>query len=161
MSGVTYRGYHIYFGPPPIPIRTMDWHFVHEDYDGAPNNPGEGPADHRAGDAASEQACRDEIDMLEDDEMSDFAWLIEAPGARYLGTRDIGHYPEFYWTTDAAKATRFMSSIQADGVMMAVRRLAPELWAFAANLGEARPTEHGWLDDARADLADVEQKERT
>lgn len=74
-----------------------------------------------------------------------FAWVIEAPGQNYLGTREIGHHPEFYWTPDHAKATRFISKAQADGVMMAVRRMKPALWAFAANLGEARPVEHGWL----------------
>lgn len=26
----------ITYDPPPIPIRICDWHFVHEDYDGAP-----------------------------------------------------------------------------------------------------------------------------
>ena len=77
--------------------------------------------------------------------MTAFAWLIEAPGQRYLGTRDIGHYPDFYWTPNANRATRFYSSAQADGVMMAVRRMDPKLFAFAANLGEARPVEHGWI----------------
>lgn len=77
--------------------------------------------------------------------MADFGWLIEAPGARYLGTREIGHFPEFFWTTDHALATRFLSEQQADGVMMAVRRMDPALFAFAVNLGDARPVEHGWL----------------
>jgi len=76
--------------------------------------------------------------------MTDFAWLIEAPGQRYLATRHLGR-DEFHWTQDAAKATRFCSEAQADGVMMAVRELAPDLFAFAANLGDAKPTEHGWL----------------
>ena len=77
--------------------------------------------------------------------MTDFAWLIEAPGQRYLATRHLGR-DEFHWTQDAAKATRFCSEAQADGVMMAVRELASDLFAFAANLGDAKPTEHGWLD---------------
>jgi hypothetical protein len=75
---------------------------------------------------------------------TNFSWLIEAPGQNYLGTRDIGHYPEFYWTNNPHKATRFHSQAQADGVMMAVRQAVPDLWAFAVNLGEARPVEHGW-----------------
>lgn len=75
-----------------------------------------------------------------------FAWLIEAPGARYLGTHEIGHDPRFFWTTDHNKALRFMSKDAADGAMMAVRALAPELWAFAIPLGEARPMEHGWFN---------------
>lgn len=74
-----------------------------------------------------------------------FGWLIEAPGARYLGTQEIGHDPRFFWTVDDAKALRFASKDAADGAMMAIRALAPELWAFAVNLGEARPTEHAWL----------------
>jgi hypothetical protein len=77
--------------------------------------------------------------------MNDFSWLIEAPGQNYLATREIGHDPRFFWTNDHAKAIRFISKEQADGVMMAVRQLAPELWAFAMNLGEARPVEHAWL----------------
>lgn len=76
--------------------------------------------------------------------MTDFAWLIEAPGQNYLATREIGHHPEFFWSRDHARAVRFISAEQAYGVMMAVRRMEPALWAFAANLGEARPVEHGW-----------------
>ena len=75
-----------------------------------------------------------------------FAWLIEAPGARYLGTHEIGHDPRFFWTVDHTKALRFVSKDAADGAMMAIRALAPELWAFAVNLGEARPTEHAWIN---------------
>lgn len=77
--------------------------------------------------------------------MTFFAWLIEAPGQRYLATREIGHNPHFYWTEVAGRATRFASSWQADGVMMSVRQLNPDLFAFAANLGEAKPVEHAWL----------------
>lgn len=82
--------------------------------------------------------------------MTDFAWLIEAPGQRYLGTQVIGHDPRFFWTPDAAKALRFMSYEQADGVAMAVRKLAPDLWGFALTLGEAWPREHGWIAVADA-----------
>lgn len=60
MSDQTYRGYHIHYYAPPIPTRSCDWQYAHEDYDG--------PEDRRAGHAASEQACRDEIDWLEDDQ---------------------------------------------------------------------------------------------
>lgn len=63
MTEPTYRGYHIYYDPPPIPIRTMDWHYYHNDFDGA-----EDSGDNRCGSAASEEACRAEVDMLEDDE---------------------------------------------------------------------------------------------
>lgn len=77
--------------------------------------------------------------------MTDFAWLIEAPGQNYLGTREIAYYPEFHWTKDHNAALRFISKEQADGVMMVVRRVCPELFAFAVNLGDARPVEHGWI----------------
>lgn len=56
---VLYRGYRIYFDPPPIPIRSCDYHFVHEDYDG--------PEDSRCGSGASEWECRAMIDDIEDD----------------------------------------------------------------------------------------------
>ena len=54
----SYRGYRIYFDPPPIPVRDCDWHFVPEDWD---------LDDRRHGHAASLQACCDEIDMLEEE----------------------------------------------------------------------------------------------
>lgn len=57
---LTYRGYRIYRDPPPIPDRNHDWHFVHEDYDGAPD-----AIDNRAGSAASIDACQAEIDEME------------------------------------------------------------------------------------------------
>lgn len=76
--------------------------------------------------------------------MSAFAWLIEAPGPYYLGTRTIG-ISEFFWTPDANSAVRFMSESQADGVMMAVRQMAPQLFTFALTLRDARPVEHGWI----------------
>lgn len=56
----TYRGYRIEYDPKPIPASCgVDWSFVHQDYDG--------PEDRRCGCAASESACREEIDMLEDE----------------------------------------------------------------------------------------------
>ena len=77
--------------------------------------------------------------------MTDFAWLIEAPGPMYLRTRTIGHHPDFGWTHEANEALRFISKDQADGVMMAVRRMEPALFAFESTLGNAWPREHGWL----------------
>lgn len=76
--------------------------------------------------------------------MTDFAWLIEAPGPHYLGTRTLGVH-EFYWTAAPSRAVRFVSREAADGVMMAVRHMAPALFAFAVTLGDARPVEHGWI----------------
>ena len=54
MSEVEYRGYTIRFNPPPIPIRSHDWEFVHVDYDG--------PEDSRIGTASSVDAAKSEID---------------------------------------------------------------------------------------------------
>lgn len=34
----TYRKFKIRFDNPPIPVRTMDWCGVHDDYDGAPDS---------------------------------------------------------------------------------------------------------------------------
>lgn len=72
------------------------------------------------------------------------AWLIEAPGANYLAVRTLGR-AEFYWTTDPNKALRFFTKDDAHQTAMAVRRMEPELWAFALTLGEAWPREHKWL----------------
>lgn len=51
---LTYRQFTIYYDPPPIPIRTMDYHYYHDDYDGE--------GDNRHGSAASIEACKAEID---------------------------------------------------------------------------------------------------
>jgi hypothetical protein len=56
----TYRGYRIECDPKPIPASCgVDWTFVHVDYDG--------PEDSRCGCAASADACREEIDWIEDE----------------------------------------------------------------------------------------------
>ena len=65
MSRWQYRGYVISPGPCYTP--DSRWQFVHEDYDGAPNEPFGPPADPRFGYAASPGGCRDEIDFIEDE----------------------------------------------------------------------------------------------
>jgi hypothetical protein len=46
--------------------------------------------------------------------MTDFAWLIEAPGPRYLAVRQISsNKPDFCWKSDPALALRFHSQLQA------------------------------------------------
>jgi hypothetical protein len=76
--------------------------------------------------------------------MSDMAWMIEAPGTKYLGThKTFAH--EFYWTNSANSGIRFHSQEQADGVMMALRLLVPELFGFELTLDVARPTQHSWF----------------
>ena len=49
-----YRGYEITYNPPPLPTRSMDWEFVHEDFDGD-----------IVGNAASAEECKEEIDDIE------------------------------------------------------------------------------------------------
>ena len=70
MRKVAYRGWWITYDPPPIPVRTCDWQYWHDDYDGAPMYGDEGPADNRCGSAASEADARAEID----------AWIEENEG---------------------------------------------------------------------------------
>lgn len=74
-----------------------------------------------------------------------FAWMIEAPGQRYLSVRHLGSLRDFCWTEDHNAALKFVSNEQADATMMAIRELDRELFAFARTLGDARATEHGWL----------------
>ncbi len=80
--------------------------------------------------------------------MTDFCWLIEAPGQRYLAARRVGFY-EFHWTEDYNKALCFKSQEQADLTMMAIRDLIPSLFGFAVTLGDAKAVEHGWLNEVR------------
>jgi hypothetical protein len=54
--------WHIYFDPPPIPPGIADWHFYHDDFDGAPD-----AGDNRCGSAGSLAECLREIaDLMED-----------------------------------------------------------------------------------------------
>lgn len=88
---------------------------------------------------------------------SDFRWLIEAPGARYLAVQRLSMSDNFEWTTDHDKAVAFRSEEQADAVMMAIRQMDRELcnvrtgvdkhglFAFEATLGNAWAKEHGWI----------------
>lgn len=82
--------------------------------------------------------------------MTDFAWLIEAPGPYYLEARELGHMYDFHWTRDPNRALRFHSEKQADATMMALRTTQPALFGFAKNLTDPRAIEHGWLDPAGA-----------
>ena len=80
--------------------------------------------------------------------MADFAWLIEAPGARYLAARELGHQYDFHWTDDANKALRFFSENQCDKVRGAIRQMQPRLFDFEHTLGNAWPRQHGYLSAA-------------
>lgn len=76
--------------------------------------------------------------------MSDFRWLIEAPGLRYLSVRKLaGH--DFHWTRDHDAALCFKDQQQADYTLMALRQLAPPLFDFEKTLGNASAVEHGWV----------------
>lgn len=60
---IRYRGYTIHYDPPPIPLRSSDWAFVHDDYDGAPiHSESDDCPDHRCGFGASVEDCKQQID---------------------------------------------------------------------------------------------------
>ena len=61
-----YKQYTIYYDPPPIPLRSCDWHFVHDDYDGGPEHSGDNPTDDRCGDGPTKEDCMRQIDELEE-----------------------------------------------------------------------------------------------
>jgi hypothetical protein len=68
MPKLRYRNWWIDYDPPPVPSRNCDWHFWHDDYDGAPTYGDEGPADNRCGSAPSLEAAKAEIDLWYDEE---------------------------------------------------------------------------------------------
>jgi hypothetical protein len=57
---IEYRGYTIVHDPKPIPIRTKDWDYVHNEYDG--------PGDNRCGSTDSLESAKAAIDELYEDE---------------------------------------------------------------------------------------------
>jgi hypothetical protein len=57
---VHYRGYTITYDPPPIPIRTCDFHFLHDDFC-CPE------CDNRGGSAGSVLECMEQIDEIEEE----------------------------------------------------------------------------------------------
>ena len=57
MQSTIYRGYHIRFDPPPIPVRSCDWSWHHDDFDGAPDG-----NDNRYGHSASLEEAKAAID---------------------------------------------------------------------------------------------------
>jgi hypothetical protein len=80
--------------------------------------------------------------------MSDFRWLIEAPGQMYLAVQRLSQSDNFIWTANHDKALAFRSEDQAHALMMAVKQLAhffnPSLFGFEASLGDAKAVEHAW-----------------
>lgn len=63
LRGLTnYGPWRIYFDPPPIPARNCDWHFYHEDFDGAPD-----ANDNRYGSCGSFVDALNECDAIDDE----------------------------------------------------------------------------------------------
>lgn len=88
--------------------------------------------------------------------MSDFRWLIEAPGQRYLAVQRLSMSYNFEWTTDHNRALAFRTEDQADALMMAVRQMDRQhqggtLFGFEVTLGDAKAVEHGWVERRETD----------
>lgn len=65
---ITYGDWTIHWDPPPIPIRTMDWHFTHRDYDASYEGEEDGYVSNGLGGSAeSIEACKREIAEIEED----------------------------------------------------------------------------------------------
>jgi hypothetical protein len=91
--------------------------------------------------------------------MSDFRWLIEAPGPRYLAVQRLTSSANFKWTQDHDKALAFRSQEQAEHLMDALRQMDRafdsqenggklswgKIFAFEPTMGNARAVEHGWI----------------
>ena len=56
---IKYQGYTITYDPPPIPLRSFDWQFAHDGYDGAPDS-----HDIRFGSGPTAEDCQSQIDDL-------------------------------------------------------------------------------------------------
>lgn len=78
-------------------------------------------------------------------ECNRWAWLIEAPGQRYLAVRKLSGLHDFTWTQDHNKALQFKSEEQADLMMYALRDMNRALFGFDVTLGPARAIEHAWM----------------
>ena len=90
---------------------------------------------------------------------SDFRWLIEAPGTKYLAVQRLTSSATFEWTTDHNKALAFRSEAQADDMIATLRQMDRlhdsyenngklswgKLFAFEPTLGNARAVEHAWV----------------
>lgn len=62
MSKIEYRGYIIEYDPPPIPIRSRDWAFMANGFDGAPDS-----GDNRCGTGPTLEDCKRQINEIEDE----------------------------------------------------------------------------------------------
>ena len=59
---IKYKNYTISHDPKPIPLRSFDWDFSHDDYDGAPDG-----NDIRCGNGANIEDCKQQIDDMENE----------------------------------------------------------------------------------------------
>lgn len=67
-ADIKYGPWTISYDPPPIPIRTMDWHFAHRDYDASYEGEEDGWVDNGlGGHEASVEACKLAIREIEED----------------------------------------------------------------------------------------------
>lgn len=67
-SEIRHGKWTIYFDPPPIPVRNMDWHFIHEDFDASWEGEEDGYSSNGlCGSAESVEACKREIAEIEED----------------------------------------------------------------------------------------------
>ena len=64
--------------------------------------------------------------------MSDFRWLIEAPGPRYLAVQRLRMSDSFEWTTDHDKALAFRSQDQADALRVEIEAVGADPAKFLA-----------------------------
>lgn len=62
----------IYFDPPPIPTRNMDWHFVHDNFDASYEGPEDGwVGNGLCGSGASVHDCLEQIAEIVDEQCYD------------------------------------------------------------------------------------------
>lgn len=88
--------------------------------------------------------------MIEGLPVSEFSWLIEAPGPCYLATGGdrIGHM-HFRWVDDACTAIRFATQEQAENVFLTLRDMKRELFTSPFTR-EPRAVEHGFIGIQKA-----------
>jgi hypothetical protein len=95
--------------------------------------------------------------------MTNFRWLIEAPGQRYLAVQRLSSSDNFIWTSDHDKAIACRSEEQADSLMMAIRQMDRQicgidkwgLFSFEATLGNAKAVEHAWMDSGNGSRYEI------
>lgn len=65
---ITYGEWTITYDPPPIPVRTMDWSFVHSNFDASYEGEEDGwVGNGLCGSAESVEACKREIAEIEEE----------------------------------------------------------------------------------------------